>query len=85
MRRTVMVWAEVVLDISMTSGHFELQSSTMKNDFPRNGPAKSDMDSLPWGSGPNPRLKWSLSWCLLDNQCMILLVLRSLSNFGHQN
>ena len=40
-RRTVMVLAVVVVDISTTSAHFECASTAMKNDFSMKGPAKS--------------------------------------------
>ena len=36
-----MVFAADVVGISNTSGHLECASTTTKNVFPRNGPAKS--------------------------------------------
>ena len=38
---SAMVFSAVVVIIGITSGHFEWASTMIRNDLPRNGPAKS--------------------------------------------
>ena len=38
---SAMVFTAVVVIIRITSGHLKLASTMIKNDLPRNGPAKS--------------------------------------------
>ena len=54
-RITSMVLSQVVLDMVITSGHFECESTTMRKVLPRKGPAKSTWRRFHGASGQTHR------------------------------